>query len=165
MHEVFTNKGYSSGRRPEIECDAQLAMDIVLHLSSLHDPHEGCWQGQHLSATLRHTCHALEALHLLDGHAFDVIIDSGISWLVNLSDNLADSSDEISRVAPSPEPVQDVGMVGRTRRPPSTYGIRRIEQSNFRIEHAAWGYDPTASLHHGAVGLLLPPEQAVSIVR
>ena len=95
MHPFFTQHPFRADAPSDLENDAKLALHLVLYLLSLHQPADGTWPGAHIAATLRHTCHALEALHLFGLEAASEVLESGIAWLVNLS-NIAsfDSGDE-----------------------------------------------------------------------
>ncbi len=112
MREIFKDRAYSSDGRTEVERDADLAMHIVMHLSDCQDAVEGCWHGQHLVATLRNTCHILEALYSLERHAFEGMIDSGISWLVNLSDNLNDDGEDVHSLRLHPSRFKTLAWLG-----------------------------------------------------
>jgi hypothetical protein len=72
----------------DLEADAKLALNLVHFLISGQDQEDGSWAGAHMSMTLRQTYHALDALNLLHWDAFNSVIDNGVAWLVNLSDNI-----------------------------------------------------------------------------
>lgn len=71
-----------------LEKDAQLALSMLLFFDTTQDRNEGMWRDGGPSATLRLTCHILESLYLLHQDAMRSTIDSGLTWLMNLSDGL-----------------------------------------------------------------------------
>jgi hypothetical protein len=89
MHPFFEQHPFRVDMASDLENDAKLALHLVLYLLSTHQPDDGTWPGAHIAATLRHTCHALEALHLLGLASTVEVVEAGLAWLVNLS-NLAE---------------------------------------------------------------------------
>jgi thiamine kinase-like enzyme len=82
----------------DLEADAKLALNLVHFLISGQDQEDGSWPGAHMSMTLRQTCHALDALNLLHWDAFNSVIDNGVAWLVNLSDNINVDEDDTTSI-------------------------------------------------------------------
>ncbi len=97
MHPIFQNQHYSSTHHTPTEQNARLATHIALFLRATQQ-RNGEWKSSHLSSELRYTCQALEALQLLNFQAFHGIIDSGLHWLINLSEGLLDDSEEWSTI-------------------------------------------------------------------
>ena len=77
----------------ELENDAKLAIHLTAFLRFAHDRTSGAWTDRDQRTTMRNTCHALEALHLLDLPAYtSETLNEGATWLINLS------SDESGRL-------------------------------------------------------------------
>jgi len=86
MSNFFAHQNYSSPALSPLDNNARLALHLSLYLSKTQQEVEGCWSGQHLGATLRHTCHAIEALHQLHWRAYEQSVEGGLGWLLNLPD-------------------------------------------------------------------------------
>lgn len=79
----------------EIDDDAALAIHLITFLGNNHERHDGCWPDRDVRRVMRNTCHALEALHLLNlpAHTQDYLA-GGVAWLVNLSTSDSPDGDE-----------------------------------------------------------------------
>jgi|GEM_PF-2146815 len=82
---------------------AKFALDLVLTLLEEQNREAGYWPGQQAEPSLRQTCHALEALHLLDWGAMDQPIEEGLDWLIGLSNgpDAHDDDRDVQRLHPS----------------------------------------------------------------
>ncbi len=87
----------------ELEQDARLALHLVLFLLSSQDSATGTWPGLHVGATMRNTCHALEALSLVGREVAAGAVETGLAWLINLPDvyRLGPEEEEALRLYPS----------------------------------------------------------------
>jgi hypothetical protein len=103
MHPFFEQNPYRVTVASDLEKDAELALHLVLFLLSTQDRDEGSWRGVHIGATLRNTCHALEAFHLLGWEASAVALEAGTAWLINLPNffGLASEEEDSIRLYPS----------------------------------------------------------------
>lgn len=103
MHPFFQQNPFIPTAASDIENDAELALHLVMFLLSTQNPDDGVWRAPHVGGTLRNTCHALEALHLLGLENSAGAMEAGIAWLVNLADvpEAAASDDDIIRLYPS----------------------------------------------------------------
>lgn len=86
MSNVFAHQNYSNLANSDLENNSRLALHLALHLRETQQTPDGSWPAPHIGAMLRHTCHAIEALHLLKWRAYEETIRTGIGWLLNLSD-------------------------------------------------------------------------------
>ncbi len=79
----------------EIDDDAALAIHLNTFKGNNHERHDGCWPDRDVRRAMRNTCHALEALHLLNlpAHTQDYLA-GGVAWLVNLSTSDLPDEDE-----------------------------------------------------------------------
>lgn len=69
----------------DLDDDAALALHLLTFLGN-YQQHEGYWPDRDLHKTMRNTCHALDALHLLNLPApSQETMAGGSAWLVNLS--------------------------------------------------------------------------------
>ena len=91
---------------------AKFALDLVLTLLEEQNREAGYWPGQQAEPSLRQTCHALEALHLLDWGAMDQPIEEGLDWLIGLSNGPDAHDDDRGCAALAPQPFQDAFLVG-----------------------------------------------------
>ena len=103
VHEFYRQNPFKADAPSELENDAKLALHIVLSLLSTQDGDTGCWDGGNIGATLRNTCHALEALHVFGREIASSHLELGIAWLVNFPDlvNLSEEDEELTRLYPS----------------------------------------------------------------
>jgi hypothetical protein len=111
MHAIFHGQQYSSAHRTPDEQNARLATHIALFLRATQE-RTGHWKASHLGNELRYTCQALEALHLLSFQAFHSIIDSGVHWLINLSEAVLEDSEEWSTVRLHPSRFKTLAKLG-----------------------------------------------------
>jgi hypothetical protein len=103
MHSFFQQNPFATHAPSELENDAELALHLVMFLLSTQNPDDGVWRATSTGSTLRNTCHALEALHMLGLENSSGALESGIAWLVNLSDifETSTSDDDAVRLYPS----------------------------------------------------------------
>lgn len=101
IHPFFQQNPYRAGAGSELENDARLALHLILYFLSTQNPDDGTWPGTHPGATLRNTCHALEALHPFEWGPYVGAIESAIAWLVNLPDRTELEDEDSARLYPS----------------------------------------------------------------
>ena len=103
LHPFFQQNPYRAESASDLENDALLALHLVLYFLTTQNSDDGTWPGGHVGATLRNTCHALEALHMFGWGASANAIESGIAWLVNLPGilTLQSEEEESNRLYPS----------------------------------------------------------------
>lgn len=86
--QLSSNRSYS-----QIEQNTRLAQQLIMHLRSAQQ-RDGSWPGRDLGHALRYTCQSLEALYMLGGQVFTRTISNGSHWLLNLSDEVDEGSDD-----------------------------------------------------------------------
>lgn len=75
----------------ETQQNAKLAAQLIMSLRA-QQQRNGAWPGRDLGHTLRYTCQALEALQLLGDASFPRVLDNGVHWLLNLTDEIEENS-------------------------------------------------------------------------
>ncbi len=104
MHPFFQHNPVRASAASFLESDARLALHLFLFLVSTQNRDDGTWRGFHIGATLRATCHALEALHLIGRETCPAAMAAGVSWLLNLPDIsgfISEEEEDVVRLHPS----------------------------------------------------------------
>ena len=86
MYSFFQQNPFVTHPLSDLENDAELALHLVMFLLSTQNTDDGVWRDTSTGSTLRNTCHALESLHLLGLENSSGALETGVTWLVNLSD-------------------------------------------------------------------------------
>ncbi len=85
---LSSNSSYS-----QIEQNTRLAQQLIMHLRNAQQ-RNGSWPGRNMGHALRYTCQSLEALQMLGGQVFTRTISNGSHWILNLSDEIDEGSDD-----------------------------------------------------------------------
>lgn len=112
MLSFFADQNYSDPTATALDNNSRLALHITLFLRETQQRPDGCWAGQHMGAKLRHTCHAIEALHLLQWQAYKGQIELGLDWLLNLPDPAAHFDDEQEKFQYHPSRFKTLAWLG-----------------------------------------------------
>lgn len=111
MQQEIITRSLSIPDQTELEQNARLAQDIVMLLRT-EQQRSGEWPGRDLGHALRYTCHALEALHLLEGRAFPRAVRNGCHWLLNLPDEIDEGSSAWVNVRLHPSRFKTLAKLG-----------------------------------------------------
>lgn len=85
MDSFFYEHPYDPVGLSDLEQDAELVLHLAIFFKTTQEPYDGIWTGHSMLATLRNTCHALDALTLLDLGVLDADLEeSAATWLINL---------------------------------------------------------------------------------
>lgn len=112
MHDFLRNQNYSGRQFSGETQNARLALHIALYLRATQQ-RSGNWAPTHQGRSLRYTCHALEALHLLGLPAFHRLLDRGQNWLMNLSEEIDEESEEWTSIRLHPSRFKTLARLAR----------------------------------------------------
>jgi len=128
MHLFFQQNPFRPDATSDLENDAKLALHLVLFLISTQNPDDGTWRGVHVGATLRNTCHALEALHLLGWEVAAGTVEAGIGWLLNLPDIFSLVSEEEEPIRLHPSRFKTLAWLGEFANPQLRRDFEELEE-------------------------------------
>ncbi|RMF26679.1 MAG: hypothetical protein D6759_19165 [Chloroflexi bacterium] len=104
MHPYFYENPFRAEGATELEKNAHLALYLAIFLSTTRCAGTGAWGERVSVATIRYTCHAAEALHLirLGTYSRDAV-QAACSWLIRLPgiQDLPQVDEEAARLFPS----------------------------------------------------------------
>lgn len=127
IHPFFQQNPFRADGVSELENDAKLALHLVLFLLSTQNPDDGTWPGVHGGITLRNTCHALEALHLLGWKAIAGAIEAATAWLVNLPDLYGFALEEQDSIRLYPSRFKTLAWLGEFTDPQLLKDFEQME--------------------------------------
>lgn len=103
-----------TGTHSDLRRSAELALDLIHDLVA-NQADDGAWYQDIYSATLRYTCHALEALATLNLPSLGSVIDNGVNWLMNMDESLNIPEGDSAALRLNPSRFKTLFKVGKVQ--------------------------------------------------